>query len=134
MAVKRTDRLNSLLREVITEVIKKDVRNPNVSEMTTVTRVDITKDLHHAKVYVSIMGTESEKKATLDALRSAAGFIAVNSSQKVVMRFFPDLNFVLDDSVDRHMRIEDLLREINDEKKLRNEEESDDSESPSEPN
>lgn len=134
MAVNRTDRLNSLLREVITEVIKKDVRNPNVSEMTTVTRVDITKDLRHAKVYVSIMGTDSEKQATLEALRSAAGFIAVNSSQKVVMRFFPDLNFVLDDSVDRHMRIEDLLREINDEKKLRNEEESDDSESPSEPN
>jgi ribosome-binding factor A len=133
MAVNRTDRLNSLLREVITEVIKKDVRNPNVSEMTTVTRVDITKDLRHAKVYVSIMGTDSEKQATLEALRSAAGFIAVNSSQKVVMRFFPDLNFVLDDSVDRHMRIEDLLREINDEKKLRNEEESDDSESPSEP-
>ncbi|PJD98202.1 MAG: ribosome-binding factor A [Parachlamydia sp.] len=133
MAVNRTDRLNSLLREVITEVIKKDVRNPNVSEMTTVTRVDITKDLRHAKVYVSIMGTDSEKQATLEALRSAAGFIAVNSSQKVVMRFFPDLNFVLDDSVDRHMRIEDLLREINDEKKLRNEEESDDDESPSEP-
>lgn len=133
MAVNRTDRLNSLLREVITEVIKKDVRNPNVSEMTTVTRVDITKDLRHAKVYVSIMGTDSEKQATLEALRSAAGFIAVNSSQKVVMRFFPDLNFVLDDSVDRHMRIEDLLREINDEKKLRNEEESNDDESPSEP-
>ncbi|CCB86906.1 MULTISPECIES: 30S ribosome-binding factor RbfA [Parachlamydia] len=132
MSVQRTDRLNSLLREVITEVIKKDVRNPYVSEMTTVTRVDITKDLRHAKVYVSIMGTGAEKEDTLQALRSAAGFIAVNSSQKVVMRFFPELTFVLDDSVDRQMRIESLLREIEDEKSTRSEESDDNDESSSE--
>ena len=132
MSVQRTDRLNSLLREVITEVIKKDVRNPYVSEMTTVTRVDITKDLRHAKVYVSIMGTGAEKEDTLQALRSAAGFIAVNSSQKVVMRFFPELTFVLDDSVDRQMRIESLLREIEDEKSTRSEDSDDNDESSSE--
>ncbi|MBS4168836.1 30S ribosome-binding factor RbfA [Parachlamydia sp. AcF125] len=125
MSKQRTDRLNSLLREVVTEVIKKDVRNPYVSEMTTVTRVDITKDLRHAKVYVSIMGTGTEKEDTLQALRSAAGFIAVNASQKVVMRFFPELTFVLDDSVDRQMRIETLLREIEIEKSSRPEEPDD---------
>lgn len=118
--VKRTDRLNSLLKEVISEVIRKDVRNPHVNEMVTVTRVNITNDLRYAKVYISVIGSEQEKVETIAALQSAAGFIAVNSSKKVVMRYFPELTFFLDDSVEKHMRIEDLLGEINAEKRSRN--------------
>lgn len=116
MAKQRIDRLNSLLKEVISEVIRRDVHNPHVSEFVTVTRVDISKDLHHAKVYVSILGTQQEKTTALEALQSAAGFIGVVASKKVVMRFFPALRFVLDDSVDKQMRIEDLLKEIHQEK------------------
>lgn len=119
MAVKRTDRLNSNLKEVISEVIRRDVRNPHVNELVTVTRVQISKDLHYAKVYISVIGTDAQKTETIDALKSAAGFIAVQASQKVVMRYFPELNFKLDDSVDKHMRIEELLQEISKERKTR---------------
>ena len=119
MAVKRTDRLNSLLKEVISEVIRRDVRNPHVNELVTVTRVQISKDLHYAKVYISVIGTDQEKAETIEALRSAAGFIAVQSSQKVVMRYFPELTFKLDDSVDKHMRIEELLSKISKERESR---------------
>lgn len=131
MVIPRTDRLNSLLKEVISEVIKRDVRNPHIGPLVTVTRVDITKDLHYAKVYVSVIGSEQEKAETLHALQSAAGFIAVNSSQKVVMRYFPELTFRLDDSVDKHMRIEKLLGEITEERKTRlGDEESNESSTP----
>lgn len=116
MAIQRTDRLNSLLKEVISEVIKRDVRNPHVTELVTVTRVQISKDLRHAKVFISVIGSEQDKIETIDALNSAAGFIAVNSSQKVVMRYFPELKFKLDDSVDKHMRIEELLDKISQER------------------
>lgn len=119
MSKNRVDRLNSLLKEVLSEVIRKDVRNPHVHEMVTVTRVNITKDLHHAKVYISVIGSEHEKIETRDALQSASGFIAVNASKKVVMRFFPELSFVIDDSVDKHMRIEALLGKIDEERKSR---------------
>lgn len=119
MAVKRTDRLNSLLKEVISEVIRRDVRNPHVNELVTVTRVQISKDLHYAKVYISVIGTDQAKAETIEALRSAAGFIAVQSSQKVVMRYFPELTFKLDDSVDKHMRIEELLSKISKERESR---------------
>lgn len=112
MAVKRTDRLNSLLKEVISEVITRDVRNPHVNELMTVTRVEISKDLHYAKVHVSVIGSDQAKAETIAALQSAAGFIAVNASKKVVMRYFPSLTFKLDDSVDKHMRIEAILAEI----------------------
>lgn len=119
MAKQRTDRLNSLLKEVISEVIRRDVKNPHVSELVTVTRVDITKDLHHAKVYISVIGTPEQKNETLHALSSASGFIAVNASKKVVMRYFPELVFKLDDSVDKQMRIQELLGEIATEREQR---------------
>ncbi len=112
MAIQRTARLNSLLKEVISDVVRLHVRNPHVTGLITVTRVDITKDLHYAKVYVSVIGTPEQKKETLEALQSAAGFIAVNSAKKVVMRYFPTLTFKLDDGVEKHMRIEQLLSEI----------------------
>ena len=112
MQKQRTDRLNSLLKEVISEVIRGDVRNPHVNELVTVTRVDITEDLHFAKVYISVIGTDMIKAETINALQSAAGFIAVNASKKVTMRYFPALTFKLDDGVEKHMRIEELLGEI----------------------
>lgn len=125
MPIQRTDRLNSLLKEVISEVVKRDVRNPHVNELLTITRVEITKDLHYAKVYFSVIGTETDKAETLKALQNSAGFIAVNASKKVVMRYFPSLTFKLDDSVDKHMRIEKLLGEINSERTKRKEENED---------
>lgn len=130
MAVQRTDRLNSLLKEVISEVIRLEVRNPHIGPLVTVTRVQISKDLRHAKVYISVIGSEQDKIETIEALNSAAGFIAVQSSQKVVMRYFPELVFKLDDSVDKHMRIESLLHEIGEERKTRHPNEDDDTPTP----
>lgn len=127
MAVQRTDRLNSLLKEVISEVIRRDVRNPHVTELVTVTRVNISKDLHYAKVFISVIGSETEKAETIAALNSAAGFIAVQSSHKVVMRYFPELTFKLDDSVEKHMRIEELLSQITKERDTRPQTEHDES-------
>ncbi len=116
---KRTERLNSLLKEVISEVIRSDVRNPQVGKFTTVTEVDISKDLHHAKVYISVIGTELERKETVDALESAAGFISVLASKKVVMRHFPSLTFRLDTSVDKQMKVDSLLKKIHEEEESR---------------
>jgi len=115
----RLDRLNSLLKEVISEVIRRDVRNPHVNEFVTVTGVEISSDLHHAKVLISVIGTDSVKTETIQALQSAAGFIAVHASKKVVMRYFPSLVFHLDTSVDQQMRIDSLLGKIHEEQKSR---------------
>ncbi len=115
MVKNRIVRLNSLLKEVISEVIRGDVRNPHVAKFVTVTSVDITADLHYAKVYISVIGTSVEKDETIKALQSAAGFIAIQSSKKVTMRYFPELTFKLDTSVDQQMRIDELLRKIKDE-------------------
>lgn len=120
MEKKRTNRLNSLLKEVISEVISRDVRDPRVAKLFTVTGVDISKDLHHAKVLISVIGNQTEKDQTIEALQAAASFIAITASKKVVMRYFPALTFKLDTSVDQHLRIDALLDKIHSEQKSRN--------------
>jgi ribosome-binding factor A len=119
MTIKRTDRLNSLLKEVISEVISREVRDPRVAKFVTVTGVDISKDLQHAKVSISVLGTSKEKEQTILALQAAAGFIAVLASKKVVMRHFPILTFKLDSTVDEHLRIDALLEKIHEEQRSR---------------
>lgn len=121
MAVPRTVRLNSLLKEVISEVIRTEVRNPRVSELSSITRVDITNDLHYAKVYVSVLGTEEVKTETLKALRTAAGFISSSAANKIVIRHFPKLSFILDETVEKQIRIEEVLKTLRTEKSMRQE-------------
>ncbi len=112
MSSKRVQKLNSLIREVVSEVIFSDVDNPKVAKFTSVTKVEVTKDLQFAKVYVSIIGTEVEKKTTLEALEISAGYISQLASKKVRMRYFPTLSFKIDTSLDKQMHIESLLQKL----------------------
>ncbi len=117
--IKRTDRLNSLLKEVIAEVVMREVRNPKVNTLVTIKKVEITRDLHHAKVYISLIGSDTEKQITLKALQSAAGYISTQASKKVVMRYFPHLTFHLDETLDDELRIHNLLEQIHEEQEKR---------------
>jgi len=119
MVKNRVARLNSLLKEVLSEVIHQDVRNPLVHKLVTVTAVEITGDIQHAKVHISVIGTDKEKQDTIQALQSAAGFIAILASKKVVMKYFPALTFKLDTSVEQQMRIHTLLSKIKEEQQSR---------------
>jgi len=112
MKKNRLSRINSLLKEVIFEVIQKEVRNPHVTTFVSVSRVDTSADLHHAKVYISMIGTDAEKAKVLAALQSAAGFIAVQAAHKVELRYFPNLLFKLDTAAEEHMKIQKILDDI----------------------
>ena len=135
MAIKRrTDRLNSLLREVLSDVIRNQVKNPDLEKcLLTITSVEITKDLRNAKVFVSVIGDDAEKNKALKALYSASGFISHTASRMVVMHHFPSLRFFIDDSVEKQMRIHEVLEKVHQEKSSRDDEkasldESEDSE------
>ncbi len=112
MKKNRLQRINSLLKEVLFDVIQKQVRNPNVNLFVSVTRVETSADLYHAKVYISLIGTDAEKTKVLSALESAAGFIAVQASKQVELRHFPSLTFKLDLSVEEHFKIDKILSDI----------------------
>jgi ribosome-binding factor A len=115
----RLAKVNSLLKEVIYEVIHREVKNPHVTTFVAVTEVDTSADLHHATVSVSLIAGELEKQKVLEALNSAAGFIAVHAAKKVQLRYFPELRFKLDTSLDEHMRIQKILGDIEKERASR---------------
>lgn len=110
--VKRTERLNSLIKQVIADVIHREVKNPHLPPLLTVTHVEITGDLHHAKVQISVIGSAEQKAKAIDVLNQASGFIATRASKQVVMRFFPELTFILDESVDVQGQMNDLITKI----------------------
>ena len=97
---------------MIFEVIQREVRNPHVTTFVAVTRVDTSADLHHAKVYISMIGSNEEKAKVLSALQSAAGFIAVHAADKVELRYFPNLVFKLDTGAEEYMKIQKILDDI----------------------
>lgn len=81
--------------------------------MFTILKVDLTRDLKYAKVYISVMlQEEAEKKAMLKALKGASGFIRRELGKKVIIRSMPELTFVLDDSIEYSVHINQLLEEI----------------------
>ncbi len=112
MRKNRLERINSLLKEVIFEVIQREVKNPHINTFITVTNVDTSADLHHAKVSISLLCSDTDKAKVLSALQSAAGFIAVHASKKVELRYFPELSFRLDNSLDEFIHIQELLSKI----------------------
>lgn len=117
--MERTDRLNSLLKEVLSQVIRHELHHINISLMTVITRVEITKDLHQAKVFISVLGDEAEKKRNLETLQQAAPYIGSIASKKVVLRYFPHLTFLLDEGIENQNRVQELLEAIEQEKKTR---------------
>lgn len=119
MGPRRIDRLNSLLKEVISEVIHKEVKNPHLPPLITVTRVEITKDLQHAKVFISVIGEKEKKSLAVSILQQAHGFIRSHASKKVTMRFFPELSFYIDESVETQIHMEMLIAKIQKEREER---------------
>lgn len=109
---RRVERLNSLLKEVLCEVVRHDVKHAKSFDLATISQVSFSDDLKHARVFVSVIGSQQQKQELIAALRGIAGYIAVLASKKMVIRFFPILTFQLDDSVDKVHRIETLLEKV----------------------
>lgn len=126
---KRVPRLNSLLKEVIAEVLRKDIHHiENVSlELITITAVEITADLSYAKVFISILGPEEKKKCMFETLQRFSGLIGSFTAKKVVMRQFPKLEFFLDETLEKQVRVQELLSKIAHERETRNEPTEDES-------
>jgi ribosome-binding factor A len=108
---RRIQRVNSLLKEVLSEVLARDLENQNLPQFLTVIEVDTSKDLHYAKVYISMISPDRKsKEAAIERLQTLAGYIAILASKKVSLRYFPALTFKIDESADKYMQIDDLLR------------------------
>jgi ribosome-binding factor A len=110
MARGRMRRVDEALRAVLSDAIARDLKDPRVG-FVTVTGVKTSPDLRHARVYVSVLGDERVRAASLDGLRSAHGFLQGALASELSLKHTPTLTFEYDESVDRGMRITQLLDE-----------------------
>lgn len=111
---RRPDRVAEAIREEVAMFLAEGVKDPRVTGLVTVTGVDVTRDLRHARVFVSIMGSDEEKAATQEGLRSLAAHLRSRVARALRLRVAPEIEFQLDTSVARAARIESLLAQIKD--------------------
>jgi ribosome-binding factor A len=112
---KRTRQVADTIQRVLGDVIQNELKDPRVG-FTTVTGVDLSKDLHYARVRVSVMGDEQERAETMAGLKSAAGFLQRCVARELNhLRSVPELRLEMDTSLDYSIHINQLLREVADE-------------------
>jgi len=112
----RLERLNSLIRHELSDLLRREVKDPRLSGMISITSVDIASDLKYAKVYVSTLGGEKEKESVLKSLSSASGFMRGELSRNLRLRYTPELDFCWDASLEQGARILELLNQVKQEK------------------
>ena len=111
MSVDRRARVADLIREILSETIQREVRDPQVG-FVTLTGVKLAPDLRHATVFVSTLGGEDERAASIDALHRAAPFLKRVLAARARLRHTPELRFVEDATLERGSRVESLLGDI----------------------
>jgi ribosome-binding factor A len=108
MTSDRMRRVDEAVRQVLTDAVAQDLQDPRIG-FVTMTSVKTTSDLRHARVYVSVLGDEEQRAASLAGLRSAHGALQRRLARELRMKRTPTLEFVYDDTTDRAMRVEELL-------------------------
>lgn len=110
MGYKRTDRVNALLRHELQRLIQFELKDPRVG-FATVTAVETSPDLRHARAFVSVLGSAEEGEASLRALDEARAFLRHELAARTELRYVPELSFKHDTSIEQATRISTLLRE-----------------------
>jgi ribosome-binding factor A len=105
----RLERVAEVVRRVVSQTILFELNDPRIRNVT-VTRAEVSADLQHAKVYVSIMGSPQEQRECLEALRHARGYIQKKLGQQLVTRYLPSLTFILDKGVKNSLQVAAILR------------------------
>jgi ribosome-binding factor A len=109
---RRILRLNDAIREELAELLRRDLRDPRLSALISITEVDTSPDLALAHVYISVLGSDAETTDALRALRHAAGYLKREIGDRLRLRRVPNLDFRLDPSLARGARVMELLRGI----------------------
>jgi len=111
MGINRAKRVAIRIREEISDVLLRRVRDPRIG-FVTITDVDVSPDLRQAKIYYSIVGSEAERDQAAEGLNSARGFIKRELASRLQLKFMPDIEFAYDRSLEYGQKIDSLLRNI----------------------
>ena len=111
MTTWRQEQLAEVIAEELSDLIRTRMKDPRIG-FASITDVELSGDLRHAKVFVSVLGTPEEQRATLQGLEHAAGFLRHELAQRLTIRYTPEILFRLDESIERGTRILQLIHEM----------------------
>jgi len=107
----RQEKVRGLLKREVSEILRLDMKDPRLG-FVTVTDAEVTPDLKEAKVFVTVLGSDDERKASMDVLKSAQRFVRQSLGRRVSMKVLPEIEFEYDTSVDKSIRMQELLEQI----------------------
>ena len=106
----RQEKLGELFAVELSDLLRTRVKDPRVG-FASITHVEVSGDYRHAKIYVSVMGSDEERANTMTALKHATGFLRHELASRIVLRYMPEIVFKLDTSIEQGSRILELIRE-----------------------
>jgi ribosome-binding factor A len=109
---RRTLRLNRAIQQEISRLLEKDLNDPRLSSLISITDVSITEDLRHVRVYVSVMGDAEAQSQTIEGFKAATGFIRKEVSSNLRMKHAPEFAFEYDDSIERGAAVLELIDRV----------------------
>src|SRR5690606_10045401 len=110
---KRTiNRISEEIRKVISELLSRELKDPRISPLTSVTKVEVTNDLSYAYIYISVLGNDEDKANTINGLQSAKGYIKREIGNRIDLRLIPELVFRLDESIEQGIYISQLIDKV----------------------
>ena len=120
-SIKNT-RVNTEVMHELSNILRGGIKDPRVAEFTSVVAVEVAPDLKTCKAYISVMGSDEEKKDTIAGLRSAEGYVRRQLAKRLNLRNTPEIQFVLDQSIEYGVHMSRLIDEVNKETPERDEE------------
>jgi len=105
----REGRLAEAIKEEVSDILRNDLKDPRIG-FASITAVEVSGDLRHAKIFVSVLGDQQQKADTMKGLESASGYIRSELGRRIRLRFTPEIVFRLDESIERGVRIAQLLK------------------------
>lgn len=114
---KRINRISEEVKKVVSTLLYNGLKDPRIKPMTSITKVEVTRDLSFAKIYASVLGDDNEKKETIEGLNSAKGFIRKEIGSKIDLRYIPEPIFYLDESIEHGIHMSNLIDKLNNKEK-----------------
>ncbi|HEX75500.1 MAG TPA: 30S ribosome-binding factor RbfA [Dehalococcoidia bacterium] len=109
---RRTERVSNLIRQEISELLRQQINDPRLNSFISVTKVSTSRDLRHAKVFVSTLGNEASKSEISQGFTAASGFLRRELARRLRLRHVPELSFHFDDSIDRGAEVLRLIKQV----------------------
>jgi len=120
MAYSREQRLSEEIKKITSKIIRDELNDPRIAPITSVTEVEVTRDLRYATLFISVLGSEEDKKGTIEALNHAKGVLRKEVGKKISSHFTPEIVIKMDESIEQGVKMHQKINEVREKEKARN--------------